>query len=103
MFVFLTDLDNGSHEQGCYMKISYLNGHVPCKYRSVEHSFLLGIKKQGGKKSHLGTRLHTAWKLSKYGVFSGLHLPVSELNTGNYGPEKTPYLDTFHAVTELPI
>ena len=27
------------------------------------------------------------WKVSKYGVFSGP-------NTGKYGPEKTPYLDT---------
>ena len=30
--------------------------------------------------------------MSKYGVFSGL-------NTGKYGPEKTPYLDTFHTVS----
>ena len=29
---------------------------------------------------------------SKYGVFSGP-------NAGKYGPEKTPYLDTFHVVT----
>ena len=34
----------------------------------------------------------TAWKVSKYGVISGP-------NTGKYGPEKTPYLDTFHAAT----
>ena len=33
----------------------------------------------------------TAWKVSKYGDFSGP-------NTGKYGPEKTPYLDTFHAL-----
>ena len=33
----------------------------------------------------------TAWKVSKYGVFSGP-------NTGRYGPGKTPYLDTVHAV-----
>ena len=33
----------------------------------------------------------TAWKVSRYGVFSGLYFPV-------LGPEKTPYLDTFHAV-----
>ena len=33
----------------------------------------------------------TAWKMSKYGVISGP-------NTGKYGPEITPYLDTFHAV-----
>ena len=30
-------------------------------------------------------------KVSKYGVFSSR-------NTENYGPEKTPYLDTFYAV-----
>ena len=35
--------------------------------------------------------LITLWKVSKYGVFSGP-------NTGNYGSEKAPYLDTFHAV-----
>ena len=29
--------------------------------------------------------------MSKYGVFSGP-------NTGNYGPEKSPYLDNFHVV-----
>ena len=33
----------------------------------------------------------TAWKLSKYGIFSGPHFPVFE-------PEKTRYLDNFHAV-----
>ena len=35
--------------------------------------------------------IYTAWKVSKYGVFFGL-------NTGKYGPERTPYLDTFHVV-----
>ena len=37
-------------------------------------------------------------KVSKYGVFSGPYFPVFSPNTGKYGPEKTPYLDTFHAV-----
>ena len=37
-------------------------------------------------------------KMSKYGVISGPHFPVFGLNTGKYGPEITPYLDTFHAV-----
>ena len=32
-------------------------------------------------------KTYTAWKVSKYGP-----------NAGKYGPEKTPYLDTFHAV-----
>ena len=33
----------------------------------------------------------TVSKVSKYGV-----------NAGKYGPEKTPYLDTFHPVTSNP-
>ena len=42
-------------------------------------------------------------EVSKYGVFSGPYFPVFglnifSLNTGKYGPGKTPYLDTFHAV-----
>ena len=45
--------------------------------------------------------------MCKYGVFSGLFFLAFGLNTnryvfspnaGKYGPEKTPYLDTFHAV-----
>ena len=36
--------------------------------------------------------LHTVWKVSKYRVFS-------DPNTGKYGPEETPYLDTFHTET----
>ena len=44
------------------------------------------------------SRINTAWKVSKYGVFSGPYFPVFGLNTGKYGPEKTPYFDTVHAV-----
>ena len=33
----------------------------------------------------------SAWKVSKYGVFSGPYFPA-------FGQEKTPYIDTFHAV-----
>ena len=36
--------------------------------------------------------------MSKYGVISGPYFPVFALNTGKYGPEITPYLDTFHTV-----
>ena len=39
----------------------------------------------------------TTKKVSKYGVFSGPYFPVFGRNTGKYGPEKTPYLDTFYA------
>ena len=34
----------------------------------------------------------------KYGVISGPFFPALGLNTGKYGPEITPYLDTFDAV-----
>ena len=37
---------------------------------------------------------NTAGKVSKYGVFCS----VFSSNAGKYEPEKTPYLDTFHAV-----
>ena len=47
------------------------------------------------------SQLITARKMSKYGVFSGPYFPVFGLNTGKYGPEKTPYLDTFYAVDLL--
>ena len=55
---------------------------------------------------------HTEWKVSKYGVISGPYFPVFGLNkeicgvnlriqsnTGKYGPEITPYLDTFNALS----
>ena len=41
---------------------------------------------------------NSAWNVSKYGVFSGPYFPIFGLNIGKYGPEKIPYLDTFHAV-----
>ena len=45
-----------------------------------------------------GIFANTAWKVSKYGAFSGPYFPVFGLNTGKYEPEKTSYFDTFHAV-----
>ena len=36
--------------------------------------------------------------MSKCGVFSGPYFPVFSANAGKYGPEKTLYLGTFHAV-----
>ena len=57
---------------------------------------------------------HTAWKVSKDGVISGPYFPVFGLNmeryevssvfnpnAGKYGPEITPYLDTFHEVAVM--
>ena len=64
--------------------------------------------------SNYSSPIHTEWKVSKYRVISGLDFPVFGLNTEIYslnlriqseykkiGPEITPYLDTFHAVTVL--
>ena len=39
-------------------------------------------------------------KVFKYGKFCGPYFPVIGLNIGKYGPEKTPYLDNFHAGTD---
>ena len=36
--------------------------------------------------------------MPKYGVISGPYLPVFSPIAGKYGPEITPYMDTFHAV-----
>ena len=44
--------------------------------------------------------ISAASKVTKYIVFSGPYFLVLSPNTGKYGPEKTPYLDTFHAVLE---
>ena len=48
-------------------------------------------------------KVSTACKVFKYGVFSGPYFPGFGLNAGKYGPEKTPHLDTFHAVIVLRI
>ena len=42
----------------------------------------------------------TAWKEFQYGVFSGPCFPVFSPNTGKYGPEKTPYLDTLGTMSQ---
>ena len=36
--------------------------------------------------------------MPRHGVFSVPYFPVFGLNTGKYGPEDTPYLNTFHSV-----
>ena len=41
--------------------------------------------------------ISTAWKVSKYWVFSGPYFPAYGLNPGKYGPEGTPHLDPYDA------
>ena len=43
----------------------------------------------------------TVSKVSKYEVISGLYFLVFSPNTGKFGPEITPYLDTFHTVFDV--
>ena len=40
----------------------------------------------------------TGLKVFKYGVISGAYFPVFGLNAEKYRPEKSPCLDTFHAM-----
>ena len=44
------------------------------------------------------TDIYQCLKSVQIKSFSGLHFPVLSPNNGKYGPEKTPYLGTFHAV-----
>ena len=49
-------------------------------------------------KHNYKDKCNTAWKMCKYGAVSGPYFSAFSPNTGKYGPEITPYLDTFHAV-----
>ena len=42
--------------------------------------------------------LLTAWKVFRYGIFSGPYFPLFALNTGKYRPEKTPHLATTRCI-----
>ena len=60
-------------------------------FRNYEWTERKKIQETNFVLSNLNIKFITAWKVSKHGVFSGPYFPV-------FGPEKTPYLDTFHAV-----
>ena len=56
--------------------------------------------------SHLAVIMRViinAWKVSKYGAFSGPYLSVFSLNAGKYGPEKTSYFDPFLVMIQINI
>ena len=72
-----------------YFKSSLENFHKSLSFREICVKY--------SKKNSVG--ILTVWKLSKYGVTSGSYFPVFGLKTGKHGPEITPYLDKFHAVT----
>ena len=56
------------------------------------------------QRSNSLTHLHryTVRKVSKDGVFLVRIFPYSDQMLKKYEPEKTPYLDTFHAVIQTP-
>ena len=59
---------------------------------------ILPHKDEIADKKYLLRFIVTAWKLSKYGVFSGPYFTIFGLNTEKYGPKEYLYLDNFHAV-----
>ena len=79
-------------------EISVFTKGIGC--RSNNWTVLLKIYETNYKKSESSKNQIAAQcvKKSNYGVISGLYFPVFSPNTGKYGPEITPYLDTFHAV-----
>ena len=85
--------DTGS--QGCYANKTvrkYLNLKTIRTGKTLRHSVKLMILK-----------CSTVQKVARYAVSSGPYFCVFGLNTGKYGPERFPYLDTFHAVQVLDV
>ena len=91
-------------------KVFYSNHHL--KTITYIRKFWETIKPDFTEKALKDDRIATAWKVYKYGRFSGPYFPAFGQNTerysylsvfspnvGKYGREKTPYLDTFHAVS----
>ena len=80
------------------------------------HGVVTGQGNMDSRVSGESETFSTVWNVSKYGVFlvriflhsnwirrDTKYLSVFTLNAGKYGPEKTPYLDTFHAVLDKQI
>ena len=84
-----------------YIILLQVNKRMKKKERSYSK------KSQSSRGEYLNTILSvisdvvTAWNVSKYGVIFGPYFPLFGMNTGKHGPEITPYLGTFHAVSFL--
>ena len=52
-------------------------------------------------KVRLLSIIGNAWKVPKYGVFSGPYFPIFRQNTTKCGPGKSQYLGTFNAVVRV--
>ena len=78
-----SDISSKKHQKN-YFDISETK--FKTRYADQQKSFSNQKHNNDTKLSH-----GIAWKVSKYGVFSGP-------NAGKFKPEITPYLDTFYAV-----
>ena len=72
-----------------------INGKIDTKWADIENGQYINF-------FYDNVLFNPLREVSKYGVFSGQDFPVFSLDTGKYGPEKTPYLNTFHTVIPLP-
>ena len=76
---------------GKHIKLQATLSNIWRYVRNDQRYLVAGSKSQGSKT-------FTVWKVSKCGVFSCPYFLVFNPNTGKYGPEKTPYWNTFHEV-----
>ena len=97
---------DSTNEAHCFITLHWIKiQHLSRKWKCWQSNAHQEISRNIYLKTMLDLRetgkpqnIYTAWKVSKYGVFSGPYFPAFGLNTGKYGPKKSPYLDTFHAV-----
>ena len=85
----------------CYFFLTFwlfYNHFILLKEQTINFNFANPVLLQGFWTVLI---IFTAWKVSKYGVFSVTYFAVFIPNAGKYGPEKAPYLDTFHTVINL--
>ena len=85
------------NEKGCLVNSTLAE---MCKEKNIyliDHSRKIKSHHLNRGKVHLNKKGSHCVKVFKYGVISGPYFPVFNPNTGKYGPEITPYLDTFHA------
>ena len=108
---------DSTNEAHCFITLHWIKiQHLSRKWKCWQSNAHQEISRNIYLKTMLDLRetgkpqnIYTAWKVSKYGVFSGPYFPAFGLNTerycsifspntAKYGPEKIPYLDIFHAV-----
>ena len=73
--------------------------YCSCFSTAPERSSTYSLREKCPNTEFFSGPYFSAYRLNteRYGAISLLFSP----NTGNYGPEKTPYLDTFHKVNVL--